>query len=147
MNAKANDAIALLISEHREVNELFKQFEELGDRAKAKKKKIVDAVCTALTVHAQIEEEIFYPAVRASVKDADDLVDEAAVEHASAKDLIAQLKSMSPSDDLYDAKVAVLGEYIEHHVKQEETEMFVMVKNTKLDLQRLGQHSGSHDAA
>lgn len=88
MKAKANDAIALLTSDHREVSELFKQFEELGDRAKAEKKKIVDAVCTALTVHARIEEEIFYPAVRASVKDADDLVDEAAVEHASAKDLI-----------------------------------------------------------
>lgn len=139
MNAKANDAIALLISDHRDVSELFKQFEELGDRANAKKKKIVDAVCTALTVHAQIEEEIFYPAVRASVKDANDLVDEAAVEHASAKELIMQLQEMDPEDDLYDAKVKVLSEQIEHHVQEEEKEMFPQAKKSGINLAALGE--------
>ncbi|MBC7684095.1 MAG: hemerythrin domain-containing protein [Bdellovibrionales bacterium] len=139
MKAKANDAIALLTSEHRQVSELFKQFEELGDRANAKKKKIVDALCTALMVHARIEEEIFYPAVRDSVKDADDLVDEAAVEHASAKDLFLQLQEMDPEDDLYDAKVKVLSEQIAHHVKEEETEMFPQAKKSEIDMVALGE--------
>ena len=139
MNAKAMDAIALLSSDHREVEELFEQFEKQGDRANAKKKKIADQICTALILHAQIEEEIFYPAARAAVKEAGDLLDEAAVEHASAKDLIMQIQEMDPEDELYDAKVKVLSEQIEHHVKEEEKEMFPKVRKAELDLLALAE--------
>jgi hemerythrin superfamily protein len=88
-------------------------------------------------VHATTEEEIFYPAAREAVDD-DDLLDEAEVEHASAKDLIAQIEAGSPSDPLYDAKVKVLGEYVRHHVKEEEGELFPKVKKAKVDLAELG---------
>ena len=137
MNAKTLDAIALLTSDHREVKDLFEQYEKLGDKAASKKKNIADEICTALTLHAMVEEEIFYPAVREAAKDTDDLMDEAEVEHASAKDLIAQIQEMDPEDDLYDAKVKVLGEQIEHHVKEEEKEMFPKAKKAGLDLAAL----------
>ena len=139
MNAKAMDAISMLTGEHREVEELFEQFEKLGEKANAKKKQIADQVCTALILHAQIEEEIFYPAARDAVKDADDLLDEAEVEHASAKDLIMQIQEMDPEDELYDAKVKVLSELVEHHVKEEEKEMFPKVKKSELDLVALAE--------
>ena len=84
---------------------------------------MVRKICNELTVHAQIEEEIFYPAVRKAIDDGD-LMDEALVEHAGAKELISQLEAMDPEDELYDAKVTVLGEQIDHHVKEEEGEMF-----------------------
>jgi hemerythrin superfamily protein len=135
----AQDAITLLESQHREVEEMFKKYEDLTDRAKASKKKIADQVCTALTLHAQIEEEIFYPATREASKETEDMVDEAVVEHAAAKDLIAQILDMDPDDDLYDAKVKVLSEQIEHHVEEEEQEMFPKVRELGLDLVALGQ--------
>ncbi len=120
------------------MDDLFKQYDALGDRANAKKKKLADQICTALTLHTMIEEEIFYPAVREATND-DDLMDEAIVEHASAKDLISQLQEMDPEDALYDAKVKVLSEQIEHHVKEEEKEMFPKAKKAKLDLAALGE--------
>jgi hemerythrin-like domain-containing protein len=129
----------LLTAEHRQVSAMFKQFEELGERAKASKKKLADQICAALRVHTQIEEEIFYPAVREASKDLEDVVDEAVVEHASAKDLIEQLEAADPEDDLYDAKVKVLGEQVEHHVGEEEKEMFPKVRKLSLDLVELGQ--------
>lgn len=139
-NAMAGqDAIALLIADHREVSEMFEQFEQLGDRATTSKEKLKDKICKALIAHTTIEEEIFYPAVRAKIEEGEDLVDEAVVEHASAKDLIQQLQEMQPDDELYDAKVKVLGEQIEHHVKEEEKEMFPKVKKSGLDLLALGQ--------
>ena len=139
MTTKPQDAIALLTADHREVSAMFKQYEGLGERAKASKKKLADEICTALTLHTQIEEEIFYPAMREAGKEAEDMVDEAVVEHASAKDLIAQLQEMDPEDDLYDAKVKVLSEQIDHHVKEEEKEMFPKAKKSKLDLVALGE--------
>jgi hemerythrin superfamily protein len=144
MNAKANDskannAIAMLTADHREVEELFEQFEKLTDRAKARKKKIADQICTALTVHTQIEEEIFYPSVREEIGEAADLLDEAEVEHASAKDLVMQIQEMDPDDELYDAKVKVLSEQIAHHVEEEEKELFPKVKKSELDLDALGE--------
>ena len=141
MTTKQNqpkDAIELLVNDHREVSAMFKQYEELGDRAKVSKKKLADQICNSLTLHATIEEEIFYPAVREAIKDAEDMVDEAVVEHASAKDLIAQIQDMDPDDELYDAKVKVLGEQIEHHVEEEEKEMFPKVRKSGLDLAALG---------
>jgi hemerythrin superfamily protein len=134
----SQDALSLLISDHREVKALFKQFDDLSDRSKVSKKKIADQICTALTLHTQIEEQIFYPAVRDAIDD-DDLLDEAVVEHASAKELIAQILDMDPGDDLYDAKVKVLSEQIDHHVEEEEKEMFPKVRRSKLDLIGLGE--------
>ena len=90
-----------------------------------------------LTVHATIEEEIFYPAAREAEVESD-LLDEAEVEHASAKDLIAQIQEMSPEDELYDAKVKVLGEYVQHHVQEEEGELFVRCQSADMDLDELG---------
>ncbi|NML62909.1 hemerythrin domain-containing protein [Massilia sp. RP-1-19] len=138
MKSEPNDAIALLIADHKKVKDLFEKFDKLSDRSKVNKKKIADQICMELTVHTQVEEEIFYPAVREPIKD-DDLMDEAVVEHASAKDLIAQIGEMDPGDDLYDAKVKVLSEQIEHHVKEEEGEMFPKVRKTKVDLVALGE--------
>ncbi len=133
------DAIALLKQDHANVKAMFKEFEGLGDRAFTSKKKLADRICLELTKHATAEEEIFYPAVRAASKEAEDLVDEATVEHSSAKDLIAQIGEMDPHDELFDAKVKVLGEYINHHVKEEEGEMFPLAKKADLDLQAMGR--------
>jgi hemerythrin-like domain-containing protein len=129
----------MLTAEHREVKQLFEQFEQLTDRAKVGKKKLADQICNALILHTTIEEEIFYPAVREAGKGSQDKVDEAVVEHAAAKDLIAQIQKMDPDDDLYDAKVKVLSEQIDHHVQEEEKEMFPMAKKAGLDLAALGQ--------
>lgn len=137
--AKPIDAIALLKQDHAEVKAMFEQYEELGDRAFVAKQKLAEKICLELTKHAIAEEEIFYPAMRKEGEDAEDLVDEATVEHASAKELIAQIHAMDPHDDLYDAKVKVLGEYIDHHVKEEEEEMFPQAKKAGLDLVTLGQ--------
>lgn len=137
MKSVPNDAIALLTADHKKVKDLFEQFDKLSDRSKVNKKKIADQICLELTVHAQVEEEIFYPAVRDPIKD-DDLMDEAVVEHASARELIAQIGEMDPGDDLYDAKVKVLSEQIEHHVGEEEGEMFPKVRKTRVDLVGLG---------
>ncbi|KQU71522.1 MULTISPECIES: hemerythrin domain-containing protein [unclassified Rhizobacter] len=135
----STDAIELLEQDHQEVKDLFDQYDELADNegSEADKQAIALQICTMLTVHATIEEELFYPAARDALKE-DDLVDEAVVEHASAKDLIAQIEGMEPGDDLYDAKVKVLGELIDHHVEEEEGEMFPKVRNAGLDLQVLG---------
>jgi len=139
--AAGQDAIALLIADHREASDIFEEYEGLSDRAKASKKKLADKVCKALVIHTMIEEEIFYPAVRAAIKDKEiqDQLDEAVVEHAAAKDLIRQIQEMDPDEDLYDAKVKVLGEEVEHHVKEEEEEMFPKVRESELDLVALGQ--------
>ena len=103
----------------------------------SKKKQIVEEICKELTVHAQVEEEIFYPAFQQALKD-HELVPEATVEHATLKDLIAQVKDIEPDGDLYDAKIKVLSEYVKHHVKEEESEMFTEAKDSKLDLVELG---------
>ena len=104
------DAITLLKADHDKVRELFKQFEELMDKEEAEEQKgvLAQKICNELKVHAQIEEEIFYPTVRAAIDD-DELMDEADVEHEAVKELIEQIEAMRPSDDLYDAKVVVLG--------------------------------------
>ncbi len=132
---RQRDAITILRADHKLVDELFKQYEKT--RADTRKQTLVDQICAELTAHTTVEEEIFYPAVRGAIKDAD-IMDEADVEHASAKELIAQLQAGKPGDDHYDAKVKVLGEYIRHHVKEEQNEMFPKAKKTKLDMMELG---------
>ena len=135
----AINAITILTDDHKKVKKMFMDFEKLTKSAKkdAEKGALVQKICVELIVHTQIEEEIFYPAVRAAIDD-NDLMDEADVEHAGARELIAQLVDMEPGDDHYDAKVTVLGENIDHHVKEEQDEMFPKVRKAKLDLAALG---------
>jgi hemerythrin superfamily protein len=136
--AQAQDAIAMLMADHKKVKKLFSDFDKLKeDGSDEDKSAIVEQICNELKIHTELEEEIFYPAVRKAIDDSD-LMDEALVEHAGAKDLIAQLEDASSDDDLYDAKVTVLGEQIDHHVKEEEGEMFPKAKKSKVDTEALG---------
>src|SRR6202171_1317379 len=144
--AKKMDAIGMLIADHKKVQKAFKDFEKLKKGgSKRSKSDIVRQTCADLTVHTKIEEEIFYPAARKAIKDGD-LMDEATVEHAGAKELIAQLESMQPGDDLYDAKFTVLGESVNHHIREEQNEMFPKVRKTKLDLNALGEQMAQRRA-
>jgi hypothetical protein len=133
------DAIELLVQDHRKVQKAFKEFEkskdEMGD---AEKGEMVRQCCMELKIHTRIEEEIFYPAAREAIDD-EELLDEAEVEHASAKQLIDELEQMEPGEELYDARFTVLGEYVNHHVKEEEHGLFPEVKKAKLDLEELGR--------
>lgn len=133
---KAQEATALLKADHKLVSLLFEQYESA--RSSTKKKAIVSQICTELTVHAQIEEEIFYPQVKAALKDKE-LIPEATVEHATLKELIAQIEDGEPDDEMYDAKVKVLSEYVKHHVKEEQNEIFPKAKASKLDMHALGE--------
>lgn len=132
------DAISLLKSDHREVEALFSQFESAT--ASARKRAIVQKICDALTVHASIEETTFYPPARAALKRAgEDLLDEAVVEHEGIKWRIEMLKRMKPEDDLYDAEVKVLSEYVKHHVKEEERELFPKLRWSDFDSAGVGE--------
>jgi len=133
--AKGPDAIALLKADHRAVEKLFGQFEKARDTDR--KKALADKICLELRVHMQMEEEIFYPTSREYLKD-EDIVDEAVVEHAAAKDLMGEIAGMEPGEELYDAKMTVLREQIEHHVEEEEDEYFPKVKKTDMDLKAIG---------
>jgi hemerythrin superfamily protein len=133
------NAIQLLKADHAEVKDLFDQFEKLGEKgSRTRKEAIVREACMKLTVHATIEEEIFYPAVR-EVPDINALLNEAEVEHGTAKDLIAVLDEMAAEDEMFDANFTVLSEYIKHHVKEEEGELFPRLQKADLDLDRLGE--------
>ena len=134
-SAKAMDATAMLRADHKKVAALFDEFER--SRSAKRKKEIVSQICTELTVHTTVEEEIFYPAVKAALKD-HELVPEANVEHASVKDLIAQVQGVEPDGEMYDARVKVMGEFVKHHVKEEQNEMFPKAKKSKLDMMDLG---------
>lgn len=135
-----HDAISLLTADHKEVKALFSKYDKLvkNDAEDDVKQDLAEQICMMLTVHATVEEELFYPAAREAI-DEPDLIDEADVEHATAKDLIAQIQAASPDDELYDAKVKVLGEYIDHHVKEEEGEIFPKAKKAKMDVKALGE--------
>ncbi len=135
---KKQDAITLLTDDHNTVKKMFKEFEKLCKKDDTEgKEALATHICQALTVHAQLEEEIFYPVVREAIDD-DDLMNEAVVEHTSAKDLIAQIQSMRASDPMYDAVVTVLGEYINHHVEEEQNEIFPKARKAKVDLEEIG---------
>lgn len=133
------DAIQLLKADHHEVEAMFERYEQLDDDDQ--KLELAETICLALTVHTRIEEEIFYPAYRKATGD-DDLADEATVEHQAAKDLIGQIEAMEPEENLYDARVKVLSEEIQHHVEEEEKPeegMFARARAAKMDLKELGR--------
>lgn len=132
---KAQDATTLLRADHKLVSGLFAEYEKT--RSSTKKKQLVSKICTELSVHAQVEEEIFYPAVKQALKDKE-LIPEATVEHATLKDLIAQVEGVEPDGEMFDAKIKVMCEYVEHHVKEEQNEMFPKAKSTGLDMVELG---------
>ena len=145
--AALTDATLLLSRDHAEVKKLFKEYKKLAE-AEAdgeERQALAEQICAMLTVHATLEEEIFYPAARQAEVESD-LLDEAEVEHASAKDLIAQIQGMTPDDDLYDAKVTVLGEYIDHHVQEEEGEMFPKCRKAGMELADLAQQLSERKA-
>jgi hemerythrin superfamily protein len=132
------DALGGLLDDHKKVTKLFAEFEKAKESAE--KEEIARTVCEELTLHATLEEELFYPAVRdIDPEKFSDLLDEAVVEHATAKDLIAQISEMGPDDELFDAKVTVLGEYVKHHIKEEEDELFPKLVEEKCDLRPLAE--------
>jgi hemerythrin superfamily protein len=133
---RSTNALNLLREDHQKVQALFEKFEKT--RSADRKGPLAEQICRELTIHAQIEEEIFYPAARQALRKAE-LLDEATVEHESAKHLISQIEIASPDEELFDAKVKVLGEYVKHHVKEEQNELFAQVRKTKLDLNELGE--------
>jgi hemerythrin superfamily protein len=133
-------AIGMLIADHRTVDKLFKRYEDEKESDDETKRGIALRVCGELTVHAQVEEDLFYPWLRENLdEDRMELVEEAQIEHQTAKDLIAQIESATEIDEAYDAKVKVLGEYIKHHVQEEENEIFPAVSGEKDALDELGQ--------
>lgn len=134
-----DDAVKLLKADHKEVSDLVAKFES-GRLSKDRKMAVAKQICMAVTVHAQIEEEIFYPAAREAVRDGEDLLDEAEVEHGSIKELVASIEDASPDgDDLFEARVKVLGEYVKHHVKEEEGQLFPKIRKSDMDLAEIGQ--------
>ena len=134
--AESMNAFDLLEQDHREVEEWFDEYDELEDDDD-RKSELVEKICLALKVHAQIEEEIFYPQARKATND-NDLLDESLVEHATVKNLIAEIEAMEAGDDLYDAKIRVLGEMVKHHIKEEEDELFPEMQSAKMDIDALG---------
>lgn len=133
--AAPKEATAILRADHKLVSELFAEVEKTTRHEK--KVKLVEQICQELTIHAQVEEEIFYPAVKEALGD-HELVPEARVEHTSLKALIAEIEGAEGDDEMYDARVKVLSEYVKHHVKEEQNEMFPKVKDSELDLVALG---------
>ncbi|HJV73463.1 MAG TPA: hemerythrin domain-containing protein [Noviherbaspirillum sp.] len=137
----SEDALHLLAEDHKKVIEMFDDFQELKEENSEDEEamqQMVEMTCAELTIHTQVEEELFYPAAREAIDDMD-LLDEAEVEHASARQLITELAAMQPGDELYAAKFKVLGEYVKHHIKEEEKELFPKLKKTKIDLVELGE--------
>jgi hemerythrin superfamily protein len=135
--AKASGAIELLKEQHDKVKKAFKEFEKLGREDAEAQQQLVQRVCEDLKLHTTLEEELFYPAAREAIDD-EDILNEAQIEHETAKMLIEQLENMGPEDPNFHATFTVLGEYVLHHVKEEEGEMFPQVKKTDLDLEELG---------
>jgi len=148
-SSENTNAIELLKRDHDDVDKLFSQYEDIKDGDDdAEKELLVVQICDALTVHAQIEEEIFYPAARSALDqdEGKDLIDEAAVEHQTLKDLIARLEAAPTDDPLYDAGVKVLSEYVKHHVKEEENKLFPKCKSSQMDLDAVGAQLGDRKA-
>jgi len=141
-NDAGRNALELLKHDHHEVDEMFKQYESMKEATDdSAKEELVAQICEALTVHAQIEEAIFYPAARKALPEEQgkDLLDEAAVEHQTLKDIIGRLEIAPVEDPLYDAGVKVLSEYVKHHVHEEENELFPKLRSSDMDLQAIGE--------
>src|SRR5262245_18561558 len=137
--APRKDAVALLRKDHAAVLDLFRQYGKLtGKPGDGRRAELAKKICDELNVNSTIEEEIFYPAVREAI-DEELLMNEAQVEHDSAKSLIAEIEAMQPGDEMYDAKVTMLGEFIKHHVKEEQEEMFPKARKSKVDLALVGE--------
>jgi hemerythrin-like domain-containing protein len=134
------NALDLLRADHDKVRNLFREFESLRgiDDEDERKSELVDEICYELTLHTMVEEEIFYPVLRSAIDD-DDMMDEADVEHAGARELISQLEVMYPGDDHFDATVTVLGEEVAHHIDKEEGEMFDAARRARIDMAALGE--------
>ena len=148
-STEITNAIELLKRDHDDVDTLFSQYEDSKEtNDDGAKEMLVTQICDALTVHAQVEEEIFYPAARRALDgdEGKDLLDEAAVEHQTLKDLIARLEAAPTDDPLYDAGVKVLSEYVKHHVKEEENELFPKVKSSQMDLEAIGRQLADRKA-
>ncbi|MFI3121645.1 MAG: hemerythrin domain-containing protein [Methylococcaceae bacterium] len=125
----------MLKADHEHVSELFIEYRKAD--SKNKKKQLAEQICNELTVHAQIEEEIFYPAVKQALKDKE-LIPEARVEHATLRALISEVRGVEPDGEMFDAKIKVMQEYVKHHVKEEQNEMFPKAKATDLDMMEIG---------
>ena len=136
LGTSGDDAVSMLKRDHREVDALFMAFEEA--KTSRQKQSIAKRFCQALTVHAAIEEQIFYPAASRALDD-DFMIDEARVEHMHLKELVSQIEAMTPSDALFEAKCHVLQEYVRHHVKEEEREMFPQLRATNMDMDAIGE--------
>ena len=133
------DAIQLLKQDHREVEGLFKEFEKLQEEGGSAVEPIIATACTELKIHDKLETEVFYPAIREGADDeVKDLLDEAEVEHTSVRELIQKIEGMKADDEKRNAHFTVLSEYVKHHVKEEEKEMFPKVKKLGIDLKALG---------
>jgi hemerythrin superfamily protein len=142
---KGPGAIAMLKADHREVEALLEEYEDASDDDE--KQDLAQQICTALSVHAQVEEEIFYPAAREALDEEDlDLVNEADVEHESIKQLVAEVEDSTPDDDHFDARIKVIGEYVRHHVKEEENELFPKLEERELDRRALGAQMAERKA-
>jgi hemerythrin superfamily protein len=133
--SKRQDATTLLRADHKVVADLFREYRRT--KAKEDKRALISRICRELNVHAQVEEEIFYPAVKEALHD-DQYIPEAQVEHASLKNLIAQVEDGEPGDETFEAKVKVLSEYVKHHVNEEQTEIFPRARSSDLDMKELG---------
>jgi hemerythrin-like domain-containing protein len=137
-------ALELLMTDHRKVEDLFSQYEDEKEGDEDSRRQLAQKICAELKVHTQVEEELFYPFLRETLEDDDmDLVEEAQVEHNGAKDLIEQIEAAAEIDDEYNAKVKVLGEYIKHHVNEEENEIFPKLSDEQDALDELGQEMSS----
>lgn len=140
-------ALELLATDHRKVEALFDQYEEEKDGGEESRREIAEQICDELTIHAQVEEELFYPWLRENLEEDEmEMVAEATVEHQSLKDLIAQIQGEGAVDEAYDAKVKVLSEYVKHHVKEEEEEIFESVADRREELDELGQQMHARKA-
>lgn len=132
------DALSMLKADHDKVRKMFKEFATLEAEDAEEKARLVKQTCAELKVHTQVENEIVYPAIREAIGD-DDMMDEALVEHEAATELISQLEQLQAGDDMFDAKFTVLGEYVNHHIDEEQKEMFPKARKADIDLVSLGE--------